>query len=175
MNLDARPQDEVFAELEKVCAQDGFIHILAALVFENNFHTVKLEERFPKIQDQYDDKKLIRNELSVLHGLMLKHGGNLGSLSDGVIQEQKSLCYALLDELHGSYYSHALREGNYSTTKITFSHSQTYCGSLFSMLQTRHSTSNSLLSQLIDIVMTTHGLKRMSDSRLMKLAGSLKH
>ena len=89
MNLDARPQQEVFTDLEKICQQAGFIHVLAALVFENNFHSVKVEEKFPKIQDQYDDKKLIRNEVSVLHGLMLKSEVDFTLLDEETSQQQK--------------------------------------------------------------------------------------
>ncbi|MEP6342066.1 MAG: SEC-C metal-binding domain-containing protein [Maricaulaceae bacterium] len=120
MNLDARPQHEVFADLENICQQAGFIHILAALVFENNFHSVKMEEKFPKIQDQYDGKKLIRNELSVLHGLMLKSEVSFEPLSEDIVNEQKRLCYELLEELHSSFYSQALREKKLFSDKDTF-------------------------------------------------------
>ena len=132
MNLDARPQNEVFTDLEKVCQQKGFIHVLAALVFENNFHSVKVEEKFPKIQDQYDDKKLIRNELSVLHGLMLKVKADFSVLDEDTVQEQKKLCYELLEELHGSFYSQALRDGKLLTNKDTlFSHPDIFRESIF--------------------------------------------
>lgn len=120
MNLDARPQDEVFTDLENICQQAGFIHVLVALVFENNFHSIKIEEKFPKIQDQYDEKKLIRNELSVLHGLMLKNEIDFNFLDEDTIQEQKKLCYELLEELHGSFYSQATRDGKLLTNKKTF-------------------------------------------------------
>ena len=132
MNLDARPQDEVFADLENICQQAGFIHVLAALVFENNFHSVKVEEKFPKIQDQYDDKKLIRNELSVLHGLMLKSAASFDALDEDTIKEQKKQCYELLEELHGSFYSQALREGKLLANRDTFfSHPDIFRESIF--------------------------------------------
>lgn len=132
MNLDARPQHEVFADLENICQQTGFIHVLAALVFENNFHSVKMEEKFPKIQDQYDDKKLIRNELSVLHGLMLRREVEFEALNEDAINEQKRQCYELLEELHGSFYSQALREGKLLTNKDTFfSHPDIFRESIF--------------------------------------------
>lgn len=132
MNLDARPQQEVFLELEAICQRPGFIYVLAALVFENNFHTVKLEEKFPKIQDQYDDKNLIRNELSVLHGLMLKGNMDFKPLAEEDIIVIKHGCYELLEELHGSYYSQALRDGKLFTDKNTlFSHPDIFREAIF--------------------------------------------
>lgn len=132
MNLDARPEHEVFTDLENICQQTGFIHVLASLVFENNFHSVKLEEKFPKIQDQYDDKKLIRSELSVLHGLMLKAEVKFEALNQDYINEQKRQCYELLEELHGSFYSQALREGKLLTNRDTFfSHPNIFRESIF--------------------------------------------
>ena len=94
--------------------------MLAALVFENNFNSVKLEDKFPKIQDQYDDKKLNRNELSVLHGLMLQSKVDFAALDEEIIQQQKAICYELLEELHGSYYAQAFRDKKLLNDKDKF-------------------------------------------------------
>ncbi|MDB2439484.1 SEC-C metal-binding domain-containing protein [Hellea sp.] len=132
MNLAARPQKEVFLDLEKVCREAGFIHVLAALVFENNFHSVKFDEKFPKIQDQYDGKKLIRSELNVLHGLMLKGDMDAKPLNEENILAKKRVCYELLEELHGSYYSQAMRDGKLFTDSETlFSHPDIFRESIF--------------------------------------------
>jgi len=117
MNLDARSEKEVLKDLEEICKSQGFIHVLAALVFENNFHSVSIEETYPKIQDQYDDAKLIRNELTVLHGLMIKHGIDTTPLSPDEIAETKARLYPLMEELHGSFYTDMIRDGSFLDDK----------------------------------------------------------
>lgn len=113
MNPFARPQEEVLNDIEAICREPGFVHVLASLVFENNFHAVRVEEMYPKIQDQFNYEKLIRSELSVLHGLMLKGGVDLTPLSSEKINEFKKSSYALLTELHEGFYSQVIRSGSF--------------------------------------------------------------
>lgn len=68
----ARPEAEILAELQAVCAQPGYVHALAYLCFRDNmiFYSEELTEQDMHIMR--NPERLSRTEISTLIGLTLK-------------------------------------------------------------------------------------------------------
>src|SRR5690606_2787536 len=68
----ARPEAEILAELQAVCAQPGYVHALAYLCFRDNmiFYSEELIEQDMHVMR--NPERLSRTEISTLIGLMLK-------------------------------------------------------------------------------------------------------
>ncbi|MEF3082089.1 SEC-C metal-binding domain-containing protein [Luteimonas sp. SMYT11W] len=68
----ARPEAEILAELQAVCAQPGYLHALAYLCFRDNmiFYSEELIEQ--DMHAMRSPERLSRTEISTLVGLMLK-------------------------------------------------------------------------------------------------------
>lgn len=68
----ARPETEILAELQAVCAQPGYVHALAYLCFRDNmiFYSEALTEQDMHVM--HNPERLSRTEISTLMGLMLK-------------------------------------------------------------------------------------------------------
>lgn len=105
-----RPEGEVFADLTVLCAKPGYIHALAFIVYHDSIITGKetfTKEDFLRI---YSPKRLIRTEISVLIGLMLKSGIFLEIPHPTIMQSMIDDTHRLMDELHQSILAPARAE-----------------------------------------------------------------
>jgi len=98
----ARPEQEVFEDLGRLCASPGFIHALAYLCFRENTvaigETLTAEDLLPR----HSPDRLIRNELTTLAGLLVKGPLNFVVPDAATMERYIDSATALLEELHHS-------------------------------------------------------------------------
>ncbi|MGY0618216.1 SEC-C metal-binding domain-containing protein [Lysobacter sp. A378] len=96
----ARPEAEILAELEAVCAQHGYVHTLAYLCFRDNmiFYSEALTEQDMHVM--HNPERLSRTEISTLIGLMLKSPIDWALPPPHVQQRYVEDSVRLLGELH---------------------------------------------------------------------------
>jgi hypothetical protein len=100
-----RAESEVFKELEAVCAQPGFIDVIAFLCLKDTYiHAVDGKLDTDVMAQQYDRSKLSRTELSTLIGLACKNGLVQKELSRESLEHTATLIYNLFEEIHSSFY-----------------------------------------------------------------------
>lgn len=68
----SRKEEEVFADLSRLCATPGYIHVLAFLSVRDSLFAVKNEGGFETLEALYEGANLLRTESNLLAGLMLK-------------------------------------------------------------------------------------------------------
>lgn len=101
--LSAREESEIFADLERLCTSDGFIHAIAYFCWRDNiisFSGSEISER--DIEHQYSHEKLLRTEISTLIGLMVKSEISFEIPSPDTMQYFINASEALLHEMHMS-------------------------------------------------------------------------
>jgi hypothetical protein len=97
-----RPEEAIYTELEELCSQAGYIYVIAHLQWEYNFVIFKDKnqitiEEFGK-HDPFE--KLIRNEISILIGLIVKKKIDYTLPDQKIIKEYIEETKKLLEELH---------------------------------------------------------------------------
>jgi SEC-C motif-containing protein len=95
-----RAEEEVFSDLERLCAGPGFIHALAYLQFANNFLGIGDTVDPESLLDLYSSDRLIRTETSTLIGLWAKGPRDQKLPRRDVIQDYIDRTNTLLEELH---------------------------------------------------------------------------
>lgn len=101
--MTVRSEKEILTELETVCTSNGYPHVLAYFSRENNF--VFLEDHLDPEQlhgGQDRNKVLLRTEMSLLAGLMVKADISLEHPTPPRIQAMIDDTHRLLSELHQS-------------------------------------------------------------------------
>ncbi|WP_210504908.1 SEC-C metal-binding domain-containing protein [Pantoea ananatis] len=102
MTQTKRSEDEIFNELEKLCIEDGYANAIAYFCFRDTTYKFKKELDFDAIKSMFDNKSLIRTEISCLIGLMSK-GSMCLAMPDYEIHQRHILrTEQLLEELHYS-------------------------------------------------------------------------
>lgn len=100
-----RTESEIFIDLEAVCAQSGFIDVIAFLCFKDTYiHVVDGKLDAEAMAQQYERSRLSRTELSALIGLACKNGIKQKELSRESLENTATLVYNLFEELHASFY-----------------------------------------------------------------------
>lgn len=102
MTKKSRDEAEIFADLQKLCGERGFVHAIAAFCFRDNVWGFGDELRAEDVLKQRSSKELIRTEISTLVGLMIKGGVDFSFPGPAAIQSMMDRAEALLDELHHS-------------------------------------------------------------------------
>ena len=97
-----REEQDIFNELSGLCAQPGYIHVLAYLCWYSNCIIYKDRIKADDLVFQYSDECLIRTEISTLIGLMLKNEIDYSILNPSEIQKMLDKTQALLKEIHNS-------------------------------------------------------------------------
>lgn len=97
---ECRPETEILADLEELCTSPGYAHALAFLCCRENFATYVDDLKPEDLGKMRPWDRLIRPELSLLHGLMVKAPLDLQQPSSGVIQEYIDGTEKFLSELH---------------------------------------------------------------------------
>ncbi|QIM69283.1 YecA family protein [Basfia succiniciproducens] len=98
-----RDEKVIFRELENLCQQAGYAHIIAFFCFRDNSIFSNSEQvTTDDILGQYNENRLIRNEISLLIGLMCKKALDLTIPEPQIFQETIEKTEYLLAELHSS-------------------------------------------------------------------------
>lgn len=101
-----RNELEVFRDLEQLCRKSGYIHVIAYFCLRDNVflwdENINNEDI---INQQYNQNRLLRTEISTLIGLMCKHSINLQISSDADIENMIEKTEVLLEELHRSIFN----------------------------------------------------------------------
>jgi len=96
----SRIEQEVFDDLERLCASPGYIHVLAALSLRDNLVLHPGELTSEVLSASYGPHNTIRTEFSTLLGLMLKHPIDFATPDPEAYQSLIEQTLALLEELH---------------------------------------------------------------------------
>ncbi|SHI74648.1 SEC-C metal-binding domain-containing protein [Halodesulfovibrio aestuarii] len=97
---ETRAEEDIFKDLATVCTQSGFIHVFAYLCVRDNVIGFDKEVSAEDILDQFSQSRLIRNEQSVLLGLMLKENIDFTKPSYDAFSKMGAETERLLHELH---------------------------------------------------------------------------
>jgi hypothetical protein len=102
-SIAARPEAEVFADLQSLCASRGYAHTIAYFCWRDNlirYSGSQVSER--DLEHQHSHDKLLRTEISTLIGLMIQQPIDLSLPAPDVTQDYVDRTEALLHELHQS-------------------------------------------------------------------------
>ncbi|SDE01933.1 nuclease-related domain-containing protein [Paraburkholderia lycopersici] len=108
----ARSEQEVLAELLKLCTKPGYVHAVAALCFRDNMLTYADRVTEADFQNRFDSSRLLRTEINTLIGLMLKAPRDWTIPSPAVLAEYVEASDQLLQELHDAM------SGAFSLSKV---------------------------------------------------------
>lgn len=67
-----RSEQEIFADLEALCTQPGFVHVLAYVCFRDNMILYSEDVTIEHLREVSSPDRLIRTEITTLLGLMVK-------------------------------------------------------------------------------------------------------
>lgn len=100
-----RPEADILEDLERLCASQGYAHTLAFICWRENFIGYKDELKPDNLDKMKSYSRLIRSEISLLIGLMIKSPLNLEQPSISIFQQQIEDTERLLAELHNAMTS----------------------------------------------------------------------
>lgn len=99
----SRTEQEVFADLERLCSSPGYIHVLSILSFRDNLILFPGHLTSEAYAASYAPERTIRTEFSTLMGLMLKHPINFEQPSQDAMSHLMGKTGELLEELHACF------------------------------------------------------------------------
>lgn len=99
----SKSEQEIFGELERLCASPGYIHVLAALSFRDNFVTFPGELTAEALAASYVEGRTVRTEFSTLMGLMLKSPIDFEKPPSAEIERLIEQSVEVLEELHAAF------------------------------------------------------------------------
>lgn len=105
-----RAEHEVFDELKRLCSSRGYIHAIASICYRDNMVKYSGEMTSENLSKMYSSERLIRTEISLLIGLLVKHEIDYTTPSFSELQQYIDETEKLLEELHQSM-SEGLFEG----------------------------------------------------------------
>lgn len=118
--IDARPEEVIFGDLEKLCTSKGFIHVIALFCYHDNLIRYKGDKITEEdLGNQYSQNALLRTEISTLIGLMIKHPIDAVMPSPKVLQEYINRSENLHLELHGALIAPMMDSMNEARRKGT--------------------------------------------------------
>ncbi|MFY0677870.1 MAG: SEC-C domain-containing protein [Neptuniibacter sp.] len=108
----ARPEQDVFDELEVLSKSPGFIHVIAR--FSLRDHAISFDEEltYDSVAHQHSQSALLRTEISTLISLMLKGNRWLEEVSHEEVLLLFKQTQSLLHDLHVSIYKATGRESD---------------------------------------------------------------
>lgn len=95
-----RSEAEVFADLEKMCTSQGYIHVLAAISVRDNLIVYSGHFSRADLEKSYTDDRTISTEFMTLMGLMVKAQIDLTVPTSTQMKSLLHKTKTLLDELH---------------------------------------------------------------------------
>lgn len=99
----SRTEQEVFDDLEQLCASPGYVHVLSQLSFRDNLIVLPGQLTSEAYAASYAPERTIRTEFSTLMGLMLKHPISFDQPESGEMRRLISRTGELLEELHSCF------------------------------------------------------------------------
>ncbi|WP_373543973.1 SEC-C metal-binding domain-containing protein [Chamaesiphon sp.] len=102
MEVNARNESEIFADLEKLCTSQGYVHVIAYFCFIDN--TTSYADRISPedLMRQLSPERLVRTEISTLVGLMFKQEIDFSIPDPEIFQGYIDSTKTLLEEIHHS-------------------------------------------------------------------------
>jgi Nuclease-related domain len=102
MEVNARNEPEIFADLEKLCTSPGYVHAIAYFCFRDNTTSYADTISPEDLLQQLSHERLVRTEISTLIGLMLKQEIDFSIPEPEIFQEYIDNTETLLKEIHDS-------------------------------------------------------------------------
>lgn len=102
VGLAARSEAEIFSDIERLCSSDGFVHAFAYLIFRNNTIRYSTQLTAQAFDHQYEPDHLVRSELNLLFGLIVKRPESIARPAPERMQTLLDEAQKLLAELHQS-------------------------------------------------------------------------
>lgn len=97
-----RTEEEIFADLAKICRSPGYIHAIAYLCVTNTIVSYSEALTAEDLQPLYSSSRLIRTELSTLIGLLIQGEFSYSIPHPDVLQTYIDRTKALLEEMHAA-------------------------------------------------------------------------
>jgi len=95
-----RREEEVFADLQKLCTSPGYVHAIAYICFRDHTIGFSHELTVEDVQRLYSPSTLIRSEVSILIGLLVQTTIEYTIPKPNIMQEYLERTDTLLKELH---------------------------------------------------------------------------
>lgn len=110
----ARAEQEVFADLKRLCCRPGYVHAVAHFCFRDNVILYAGDMKEADMRKMFSPSRLIRTEINTLLGLMIKAEICWALPTPKTVQEYIDATEQLLEELHhclsGEFWSGLSRE-----------------------------------------------------------------
>lgn len=100
----SRSEKEVFVELESLCLSPGFIHAIAFICMRDNMVMYSGAMTAGDMENLYGRERLIRNEVNVLIGLMVKQDIDFSLPETPTLNYYVRRSQELLEEIHHSMF-----------------------------------------------------------------------
>jgi hypothetical protein len=97
-----RAELEIFAELSDLCVSPGFIHAIAYICLRDNMIKFSGEMTTDDMWNLYGRERLIRNEINVLIGLLIKKTIDFTDPGVDELKRYVARAHEALDEIHHS-------------------------------------------------------------------------
>lgn len=115
----SRQENEIFLDLERICTEPGYIHVLSYFCFRDNVLRYGDELTADDLSPLYSRERLIRTEISSLHGLMVKQPISIQLPTGSQMQKLISRTESLLEELHDAIgFTGRQQLGEYTDPKV---------------------------------------------------------
>ena len=100
-----RSELEIFKDLKKLCTSPGYIHAFARICFKDLYHTVGVDKNYEIVESLdisklYSHDRLIRSEMSTLHGLLISEDIDYLMPSQEKFEDYICKTDLLLKEIH---------------------------------------------------------------------------
>lgn len=105
-----RIEEEIFSELTELCTSPGFVHVIAYLCIRDNMIRYQNEIKPEDMSNLYSSEHLVRTEINVLLGLLIKRDIDYSIPDAAIFQSWSDRAEVLLGELHtamtGDVFAH---------------------------------------------------------------------
>jgi hypothetical protein len=95
-----RSEQEIFDELEGLCASPGYVHAIAFLCFRDSLIRYQGEMTSEDMKHLFSREHLVRTEISTLVGLLVKADIDYSLPAPAITQQHLERTEELLEELH---------------------------------------------------------------------------
>ncbi len=100
MHSTHRSEAEVFEDLAALTAQPGYVHAMAGICYRDNLVSFHGEHKASDLEHLFDRKRLNRNEIATLLGLMMRQPLDLTEADEVTLKSYASRTDELMGELH---------------------------------------------------------------------------
>ncbi|HHS9537546.1 TPA: YecA family protein [Klebsiella quasipneumoniae subsp. quasipneumoniae] len=109
-----------FLELEELCKQDGFIHAYSYLCLRDCTIGFQGGLETDDLNHLTSSDRLIKTELSLLHGLMLKSGYNAVEISSDKLTQYVDSAEQILKDIHEAIKTSGMKNFSLENPKLSF-------------------------------------------------------